>query len=72
MPTGKVKVPQLVGMTAAEATQALVDLGLYLQAKGTDPERWRVTVTAQDIPPGTEVERGTTLTVIFADTTAMD
>lgn len=72
MPTGKVKVPNLVGMTASEATQALMDLGLYLQAKGTDPERWRVTVTAQDIPPGTEVERGTTLTVIFADTTAMD
>ena len=72
MPTGKVTVPNLVGMTASEATQALTDLGLYLQAKGTDPNQWRVLVTAQDIPPGTEVERGTTITVIFADTTAMD
>ncbi len=72
MPTGKVTVPDLMGMTASEATQALTDLGLYLQAKGTDPKKWYALVTAQDIPPGTEVERGSTVTVRFADTTAMD
>lgn len=72
MPTGKVTVPDLTGMTASEATQALTDLGLYLQAKGTDPKKWYALVTAQDIPPGTEVERGSTVTVRFADTTAMD
>ncbi len=72
MPTGKVTVPSLLGLTASEATKKLTDLGLYLQAKGTDPNAWRVLVTAQDIPPGTQVEQGTTITVIFADTTAMD
>lgn len=72
MPTDKVKVPDLMGMTVSEATQALSELGLYLQAKGTDSTAWHVVVTDQDIAVGTEVSRGTTITVIFADTTAMD
>ena len=72
MPTDKVEVPNLMGMTVAEATQALSELGLYLQAKGTDSTAWHVVVTDQDIEVGTKVSRGTTITVIFADTTAMD
>ncbi len=72
MPTGKVNVPDLFGKTVEEATRALNDAGLYLQAKGTDSKRGHVVVTAQDIPPGTQVERGTTITVLFADTTDMD
>lgn len=72
MPTDKVKVPDLMGMTVAQATQALSDAGLYLQAKGTDSTAWHVIVTDQDIAAETEVVRGTTITVIFADTTAMD
>lgn len=72
MPTGQVRVPDLLGKTAEEATRALNDVGLYLQAKGTDTKRGHVVVTAQDIPPGTQVERGTTVTVLFADTTDMD
>ena len=59
-------------MTLEEATRKLSDLGLYLQPKGADPTQWRVTAISQDLPPGTEVERGTTVTVTFADTTAMD
>ena len=46
--------------------------GLYLQAKGTDLDAWHVVVTDQSIPAETEVDRGTTITVIFADTTDMD
>ncbi len=72
MPTDQVTVPNLMGMTVAEATKALNDAGLYLQAKGTDSTAWHVLVTAQDIAAGTQVARGTTVTVIFADTTAMD
>ncbi len=72
MPTDKVQVPDLMGMTVSQTTQTLSDLGLYLQAKGTDKEAWHVVVTSQDIDAGTEVDRGTTITVIFADTTDMD
>ena len=72
MPTDKVEVPNLMGMTVSEATQTLSELGLYLQAKGTDSTAWHVVVTDQDIEVGTKVSRGTTITVIFADTTAMD
>lgn len=72
MPTQQVSVPNLLGKTVEEATRALNDLGLYLQAKGTDSTQWHVVVTTQDISPGTQVERGTTVTVLFADTTALD
>ncbi len=72
MPTQKTSVPNLLGKTVEEATRALNDAGLYLQAKGTNTTRGHVVVTAQDIPPGTQVERGTTVTVLFADTTDMD
>ena len=65
-------MPDLKGKTVAEATKAMNDAGLYLQAKGTDQEAWHVVVTSQDIAAGTEVDLGTTVTVIFADTTAMD
>lgn len=72
MPTDRPAVPSLYGMTLEEATRCLSDLGLYLQPKGADPRQWRVTAISQDLPPGTEVDRGTTVTVTFADTTAMD
>lgn len=72
MPTQEVTVPNLMGMNVAEATKTLTDLGLYLQAKGTDSTAWHVVVTNQDIAADTKVARGTTVTVIFADTTAMD
>ena len=72
MPTDKVKVPQLYGKTAKEATELLTPLGLYLQPKGADSSAWHVVATAQDLDPGTEVERGTTVTVLFTDTNDMD
>ena len=72
MPTDQVEVPNLQGMTVTQATEALNAVGLYLQAKGTDSTAWHVQVTSQDIAAGTKVSRGTTITVIFADTTAMD
>ena len=70
VPTDKVKVPDLSGMTPAQANTALVNSGLYLQSKGSDLS-W-ATVTSQDIAPGTEVDRGTTITVEYTDHTAQD
>ena len=72
MPTDKVKVPQLYGKTAKEVAELLTPLGLYLQPKGADSSAWHVVATAQDLDPGTEVERGTTVTVLFTDTNDMD
>ena len=72
MPTDPVTVPNLMGMNVTDATKALTDCGLYLQAKGTDSTAWHVVVTDQDIAAGTQVERGTTVTVLFADTSDMD
>ena len=71
-PDGTVTVPNLLGKTAQEATELLTPLGLYLQPKGADSTAWRVVATAQDLSPGTEVERGTTVTVLFTDTNDMD
>ncbi len=72
MPEDKVTVPSLLGMTANEVTATLNDLGLYLQAKGTDSTAWHVLGAKQSIPPGTEVPRGTTVTVTFTDTKDLD
>ena len=68
----KVELPSLLGLTVAEVTQKLNDLGLYLQAKGTDSTAWHVLAADQSIPAGTKVERGTTVTVTFTDTEDMD
>lgn len=72
MTSDKVEVPSLMGLTVEEATGKLNDLGLYLQAKGTDSTAWHVLGADQSIPPGTKVERGTTVTVTFTDTKDMD
>lgn len=72
MPTGQVEVPNLSGMTVAQATQALADAGLYIRAKGTDSTGSHVVATYQDIAAGTKVERGRMVTVMFTDTTAQD
>lgn len=72
MPTDTVTVPALIGLTVSEATQKLNDLGLYLQAKGTDATDWHVVAASQSIAAGTQVERGTTVTLVFTDTTDMD
>ena len=39
---------------------------------GNSPISAAVTVTAQDIPAGTQVSAGTTITLTFTDTTARD
>jgi len=39
---------------------------------GNTDLRPTVTVTAQDVPPGTKMPVGTTITLYFTDTTARD
>ena len=71
-PTDKITVPDFKGMSVADANASAANAGLYLQSKGTDVTSGTVTVTYQDIPAGTEVDRGTTVTVEFTDHSAQD
>ncbi len=72
MPTDQVTVPDLSGLTVAQANQALADCGLYMQAKGVDSSASYVIAAQQDIDPGVQVARGTMIVVTFIDTTATD
>ena len=72
MPTDQVAVPDLTGLTVAQANQALADCGLYMQAKGVDSSASYVIAAQQDIDPGVQVARGTMIVVTFIDTTATD
>lgn len=72
MPTDQVVVPNLLGMTVAEANKAVSNAGLYMQAKGTDSTASHVIASTQDIDAGVAVNRGTMITVTFIDTTATD
>ena len=70
--TKLVEVPDFVGYAPADVNWLANNAGVYVQAKGTDLTENYVTVTYQDIPAGTMVERGTTVTVEFTDHTALD
>lgn len=72
MPTDQVAVPNLAGLTVAQANQVLADCGLYMQAKGVDSSASYVIASQQDIDPGVQVARGTMIVVTFIDTTATD
>ena len=61
----KVEVPDFIGYTVADVNWLAANAGVYVQAKGTDISTAYVTAAYQDIPAGTEVDRGTTITVEF-------
>ena len=67
-----VSVPDFSGMTRDQAEEAIGTLGLHLLAQGNPETDLRVTVTAQDVPTGTQVPVGTTITLTFTDTGARD
>lgn len=71
-PTDKVEVPNFVGFGVADVNYLAVNAGVYVQAKGTDQTDVWVSVAYQDIEPGTEVDRGTTITVEFTTGGASD
>ncbi len=71
-PTERVTVPDFTGMNMAQANEAAVNNHLYVLARGTSYDGPTISVTWQNIDPGTEVVRGTTVTVEFTDHSAQD
>ena len=70
VPKDYVTVPDLKGMRPASARATMENSGLYLQTKGSS---WAyAVVTDQEPAAGTEVPRGTTVTVELTDQTALD
>ncbi len=71
-PTEKVSVPDFSNMTLVYANNYAAQSGLYMLITGVNQDAWNVQATYQDIPAGTLVDRGTTVTVEFTDITADD
>ena len=67
-----VEVPDFSGCSVADVNYLAANAGLYVQAKGTDRTDVYVLAAYQDIEAGTEVDRGTTITVEFSSTGASD
>ena len=72
VPTGTVTVPDFRGLTIEQAYARASYVGLYIQARGSTGSGRSVTATSQDVEVGTEVARGTTITVKFTDASALD
>ena len=70
--TESVQVPDFAGMNRQQAGDAAMNAGLYILVTGNDSLSPAVTVTAQDIPPNTQVSPGSTITLTFTDTAARD
>ena len=66
------EVPDFTGMQRQQASDAAGALGLYILVTGNSEISPFVTVTAQGVPAGTTVPKGTTITLAFADTAARD
>ena len=71
VPTDKVTVPDFYGLTLEQAKTRAANAGLYLQIKGATSGS-ASSATSQDIAFGTEVKRGTMVTVEFTDSSARD
>ena len=69
---GTVSVPDFSGMNRQQAADAAGKLGLYILVTGNTELMPGVTVTAQSVPPETQVPAGTTITLEFTDTGARD
>ena len=67
---GMVSVPDFTGMTRQQASD--VSAGLYLLISGNRLVSPSVTVASQNIPAGTQVKIGTTVTLTFYDIAARD
>ena len=67
-----VTVPDFVGMTRQQASDAAGALGLYILPKGNLEISPQVTATRQSVSAGTQVRVGTTIELEFTDTKAAD
>jgi len=70
--TRMVTVPDFIGMHRQQAADAAGKLGLYILVTGNTEVSSAVTATLQSIPAGTQVVTGTTVTLEFTDTKAVD
>ena len=75
-PVDTVTVPNLVGYTIEDVKYIMsFNTGIYLKTEGathSSSDSTAIYSSSQDIEPGTEVDRGTVVTVEFIDTTAND
>ena len=69
-PDQTVEMPDFLGMTRQQASDAAGALGIYILPTGNLKISPNVTVTAQEIPPKTKVPAGTTVRLNFSDTKA--
>ena len=67
-----VVVPNFLGMTRQQASDAAGALGLYILVKGNTDITPNVTVTAQSVPSGSSATVGDTIQLHFTDTKAAD
>ena len=65
-PAPRLLVPDVVGLSVADALAAVEDVGLELEIVSTFPDRLRVGVVAQDPAPGADAGRGATVLVDVA------
>ena len=71
-PTETVKVPDFSGMNRQQAADAAAELGIYILVRGNTSLKPTVKAASQDVAPGTEVPKGTTIKIEFVDTKAAD
>ncbi|OUN24866.1 penicillin-binding transpeptidase domain-containing protein [Pseudoflavonifractor sp. An85] len=65
VPTAKVKVPDLSGLSPSEAKNTLEEMGLFLRATGVTDDGGNMEAMSQTIAAGTEVSPGTVVEVRF-------
>lgn len=69
MEVDKVEVPDVRGKTGMVANQLIINSGLNIRVEGVSHDNQYAVAAIQDIPPGTEVDRGTVITVTFTAVT---
>ncbi len=67
-----VTVPNVVGMTAAQANKAIAGVGLNIKIEGSALEHSKTIAFSQSIEPGEKVSEGTVITIQFRNTEAFD
>ena len=65
-------VPNVVGLTAAQANQAMTNAGLILKMSGTISGSGNIHAISQNTASGTELEAGSIVEVHFGDSTVLD
>jgi len=65
VPTDKVEMPNVKGLTRAEANRAIANAGLIMKPQGAVSHTSTTTATGQEYAPGTKLTRGTVVTVEF-------